>query len=316
MPNACDDGVSSLLPTPSRPKPITLNKHWTTCRAMRVIMSANLVHFEANLEGGVVGHDPEFVHQLRLSLRRMRSAVRIFKPTGIESIDADLNWLDATLGELRDFHIFTTKILPPLCHAFADPYVSNKVALAASREAGLKFNVTRDALSSERLTQALLAMNAWLATLTQWTYVGSFETMVGKDLCQRATSSIGCFSAKEIVQAQRKFANFEHRVSELSSAARHRIRINGKRLRDTVEFFASLYGEKRVVALLKCLEAIQDQLGVANDYEVSKHLMIGLSTTKGFDEFSRRWFDTRVSETLVGVDEKLYKARNLRRLLN
>ncbi len=314
MLNPCDDRVSNGLRTPNLAKKVTLKKHWTTCRAMRVIMSANLVHFEANLQGGVVGHDPEFVHQLRLSLRRMRSAVRIFKPTGIESIVADLKWLDATLGELRDFHIFTTKVLPPLCHAFADPLVSNKVALAASREAGLKFNAVRDALTSERLTRALLAMNAWLATLTQWTYVGSFETMVGKDLCQRATISIERFSAKEIVQAQRKLVHFEHRVSELSSAARHRIRINGKRVRDTVEFFASLCGEKRVVALLKCLEAIQDQLGEANDYEVSKHLMIGLSTTKGFDEFSDRWLDTRVCEALVGVDEKLHKARNLRRL--
>jgi triphosphatase len=299
--------------TPRFAKAVKIKKHWSTCRAMRVIMRASLTHIEANLEGAIANQDPEFVHQLRLGLRRMRSAIRIFQPTDLKSVVIDLQWVEKLLGECRDYQIFVTRVLPPICDSFSNVRISKRVADYALREINLRVELVRSALSSERLAQALIAINEWLATTVQWIYVGPCGTRKSRNLCKQSTSKVFRYASKEISRAYRRIGSVKQNVGKISATARHRIRINEKRLRVSLEFFASLYEKNKVSSSIKCLEAIQDQLGRANDFEVAKQLMRNLGAPVAFIDFAERWLEARIGESLVDIDLNFLAAKRLTR---
>jgi hypothetical protein len=73
-------------------------------------------------ESGVLERDdPEFVHQMRVALRRLRTLARLFPRFADErwkdAFGADLRWLAALLGTVRDWDVFSTETLPALAAA-------------------------------------------------------------------------------------------------------------------------------------------------------------------------------------------------------
>ncbi|QLH40290.1 MAG: CHAD domain-containing protein [Defluviicoccus sp.] len=64
-------------------------------------------------------------------------------------------------------------------------------------------------------------------------------------------------------------AGFEH----LAPAARHKVRIQLKKLRYATEFFSSLYPKRKVTPYLTAMKALQDDLGANNDVDVAKTLL-------------------------------------------
>jgi triphosphatase len=313
MLNTCFSNGDEHRRTPRFAKAVKIKQHWSTCRAMRAIMRASLTHIEANLAGAIANQDPEFVHQLRLGFRRLRLAIRMFQPTDLKSVVIDLQWVEKLLGECRDYQIFVTRVLPPICDSFSNALISKRVADDALREINLRVELARSALSSERLAQALLAINEWLATSVQWIHLGPCGTTMSRDLCKQSTSKVFRYASKALSRAYRRINSAEQNVGEISATARHRIRINEKRLRVALEFFASLYKKNQVASYIKCLEAIQDQLGRANDFEVSKQLMLGLCAPVAFRDFSEHWLNAKIDESLLGIDSKILSAKRFRR---
>jgi len=64
---------------PAKAKPVALSRAMSTLDAARAIAGAALGQLEANEEGVAASDDPEFVHQARVALRRLRSALRMFR---------------------------------------------------------------------------------------------------------------------------------------------------------------------------------------------------------------------------------------------
>jgi CHAD domain-containing protein len=66
-------------------------------------------------EAGLVhGTDPESVHLMRVGLRRLRSALRLFSPWIPLPADlrTELEWLGDALGNARDAEVLATSTLP------------------------------------------------------------------------------------------------------------------------------------------------------------------------------------------------------------
>jgi len=60
-------------------------------------------------------------------------------------------------------------------------------------------------------------------------------------------------------------------------AALHRLRINAKKLRYLLEFFASLYPEVALARLVKELKGFQDVLGGFNDMELQRARFVAIA---------------------------------------
>jgi CHAD domain-containing protein len=60
----------------------------------------------ANVTGAIEGRDPEYLHQLRVGIRRLRTVFRIFKA---KRLDKQLRKLARPLGEARDWDVFVAR---------------------------------------------------------------------------------------------------------------------------------------------------------------------------------------------------------------
>ena len=72
----------------------------------------------------LAGEDPEYLHQMRVALRRLRSAFSVFAPAlpaeTTAPVAAELKWLGAALGPARDWDVFVTETLPPVHAEFGE----------------------------------------------------------------------------------------------------------------------------------------------------------------------------------------------------
>ena len=76
-------GYALFLNEPLRPfksKPVPISDQQTPVEAFRSIALGCLEHFQRNEKGLLTGGDSEFIHQARVALRRLRSAIKLFAP--------------------------------------------------------------------------------------------------------------------------------------------------------------------------------------------------------------------------------------------
>jgi triphosphatase len=74
--------------------------------ACRRLIDAALVQMAANVAGAIDGRDAEYLHQLRVGIRRLRTVFRIFEA---RRLDKRLRKLARPLGEARDWDVFVAR---------------------------------------------------------------------------------------------------------------------------------------------------------------------------------------------------------------
>src|SRR4051794_36738251 len=121
-------------PPVRKAEPLDLDAGCTVGEALGRILSAALRHWLDNEPAAIAGRQPEGVHQTRVALRRLRSALALFEdaltPDALERWDGELRWLLGTLGPARDLDVLAGDLLPPLLEACGED-----AALLAFREA-------------------------------------------------------------------------------------------------------------------------------------------------------------------------------------
>lgn len=89
----------------------------TPVEAFRTIALACLEHFQRNEAGLLAGGEAEFIHQARVALRRLRSALKLFAPVLPTDFIAAYgqSWRTSPApGEARDWDVFREETLPLL----------------------------------------------------------------------------------------------------------------------------------------------------------------------------------------------------------
>ncbi len=260
--------------TPVRARTSALAHDAPAEEALRVIVQGCLEQIAGNAAGLLAGADPEWVHQMRIGTRRLRSCLSLIPPTpGRDELIAEIKWLAQALGAARDWDVFAVDTLPPVVAALGTD--ANAAASFArlrrrvSARRGKARAVVRDAVRSARFTRLLLAAGALCAT----PHFGRDDA----DALRALASPAHTFAARLI---NRRHGRLERRAAGLAEANgddRHAARIAAKKLRYATEFFAPLFSGKRARAYLKSLSDLQDVLGRANDAETVRHLVAGLA---------------------------------------
>lgn len=261
--------AQSEPPAPRKAGMVALAPEASVSEAFLAIVRACLVQLQANEDGTLEGRDPEYLHQMRVALRRLRSALVIFRAAlPREALDApvpELRWLTSQLGPARDWDVFMTETLPQV----AAPAVASGVeafrGLAEARRRRAA-ELARDAVQSRRYQELLLSLGAWLAA-EPWLAALPPEGL------PRVHGPVAQF-AREVLERQRRRLRKRGRgFARLSPQERHRLRIAAKRLRYAGEFFSALFPGKEARSHLKSLAALQDVLGALNDAAVTEHLV-------------------------------------------
>ena len=246
--------------------------------AAAVVLRAMLEVIEANLEGTIADLDTEFLHDLRVSVRRSRSVQRelkrAFPPDELAHYRAEFKWLQQVTGDVRDMDVHVLEfddmraLVPEAMRDDLDPLLR---VLRARRAAARRAMVR--ALRSKRTT----------TLLSDW---GSFlDGLEGMPLDERpdATRPIGEVSGERIRKVYRRMLRMGDAIDPSSpAAAYHELRKKGKELRYLLELFGvPLFPDEVVKPMIKTLKALQDVLGRHQDREVQTALLRSLGPSVG-----------------------------------
>lgn len=270
--------LRSGLSAPVKAHPAALTADMSVNDAFKAIAWATLGHLQAN-ECGVLGsRDPEYLHQARVALRRLRSVFSVFADLfpGEQTVPltGELKWLAGELGPARDWDVFMAETLPSIVDGLDD---YDGLAAFRRRCARLRQSARRRAriaLGSQRYQRLTLMLSAWLAAEPWLQQVDDAMLTAFRVPVTEFASAV----------LERRFTLARKRgrkLRQLPAAGLHRLRIAIKKLRYAVDFFSMLYDEKRVHRMLARLACLQDILGVMNDAATAAGLMQGLGAQPG-----------------------------------
>ncbi|MEN3112182.1 CYTH and CHAD domain-containing protein [Uliginosibacterium paludis] len=207
--------------------------------------------WSANHHGALSYPDPEFIHQLRVSLTRLRGLLRIFEPALPEGFADDwrarLQALSQSLGPLRSSQVLCDELILPATEDDVDGYLpplarhAEQWRESALAEVRLQLAAAGAGMLALEFHRALLALPANSASLT-----GTLRRQAARHLHEKA-------------QAQ-----LERVCSERSNESLHALRILIKQLRLVCEL-APRKPHKAVSRRLRALADLQSRLGRLND---------------------------------------------------
>lgn len=238
------------LPLAIKAEEVVLGRNLTAAQAFQRIVLSCLRQFRLNEDLLLASRQAEPLHQARVALRRLRSALTIFRPMLGESgnpLREDLRWLAGTLGQARDLDVLLSRAP---AGRFGD-------RIRAGREAA--YNLVADALDSVRARVLMLDLAEWVGG-GDW--LADPETRMLRDMEARD------FAADALSRFRRKVKKGGRDLSHLEDEVRHELRKDAKKLRYAAEFFAPLFAGKRAKSRKRfaaALEDFQEHLGALND---------------------------------------------------
>jgi triphosphatase len=289
---------TELKPVKARPSPVVAGM--TSHDAFRALMSACLAHLIANRRGMLESPDPEYLHQTRVALRRLRSVFGTFKalfPAGeLAPLIEETRWLARALGPARDWDVFNDETLPPVIARYEGHAGIAAMARSAARLRVAANRRARRAVVSARGQGLLLAFGDWLnagaparskqgSRLRDATTEPTVSASVIPDpvpppdgapaLAASERQRLATDFAREVLEAAlKRVAKRGRHLGGLAPRELHRLRIAAKKLRYAVEFFAPLYDDARAGAYRAALVRLQDALGSYNDAVTVKQLAV------------------------------------------
>lgn len=237
---------------------------------LQTLIWSCLQHLQGNLRGAMGGgmmynHDAEYLHQMRVALRRLRVVLRMAQKIHVDAELAELREalakLSVDLGRIREWDVFIAQIVQPMCSAI-EGHVgqqSLQVLLAVSEQQRADcYDVLRQQGSA--LQRLLLRFAIWMN--------GSYWEQAAIDAPLTAD-----FASGYLHQLYRRYEKAGMEIDTLDAPRLHALRIQAKKLRYSAEFFAALYNTRKAKAYLSALGEVQERLGEINDITVAHRLL-------------------------------------------
>ncbi len=244
---------------------VALDPDMTVEAALQKIGRSCLTQLLRN-EAAVLSAQPEGVHQMRVAVRRIRSAIsslkKVLPAEDRRWVAEELGWLSGALGPARNLDVFTSELLQAARAGLQDERGWDDLAAVLDRLRRTAYDRVRVELLSERYPATMLRLLRW------------FEAHGWRGHRESEASALLSCPISEI--APRVFDRRRRRVAQLSKGfdrltprERHKLRIATKKLRYTNELFGSLFNEDDLRKFVGKLKRLQDDLGYANDVRVA-----------------------------------------------
>ena len=259
---------------PVKSRQVKLNPEMSVSAAFKAINWNCLNHLHANESGMLADQDAEYLHQMRVALRRQRSAMNIFSKAlfkdALSPMARELKWLNSQLGPARDWDVFVMETLVPMCASFPE-----HPGMAALQDRCNQFRRRHHesachAIESIHYVQLMLQMGEWLseegwldqADTEPIKMVGTQSGMTAKELADGL-----------LANRHRKMIKHGKGLTSFSVAELHDLRIVAKKQRYAAEFFAGFYPPSKTRRYIRILSTLQSTLGAMNDTANAKRLL-------------------------------------------
>jgi CHAD domain-containing protein len=245
-----------------------------------VALSMRLLHvIEANLPGTLANIDSEFLHDLRVAVRRTRSLQRelktVFPPDELAHFRQEFKWVQQVTGPSRDLDVYLLEF--------------DDFAAAVPESHRQDLELVRGLLEERQVVErremeAELRSNRTTAVLREWAEFLERLPSLPVDDRPKAVMPIGDLAARRIERVYRRMVRMGRAIDDDSPhEALHELRKKGKELRYLLEFFSPLFPGKVTKPMVRTLKALQNTLGRFQDREVQVATLRGLG-----DEVAQR----------------------------
>jgi CHAD domain-containing protein len=208
--------------------------------------------------------DTEFLHDFRVAIRRTRSALAtltgVFPPEPVASFQREFRATGEYTGPVRDLDVYLlrrpeyTAVLPAELRPGLEPLFA---ALAGRRTA------------AQRRLVAALSGDPHRDLIARWERFLGREEQRRLDDSRRASLPAEDLARWALRKRYRRMLKRGRSIDDATPDEQlHRMRIDGKKLRYLLEFFAALFPARPQTRLVKQLKTLQDNLGDFNDLSV------------------------------------------------
>ncbi len=226
-----------------------------------------------NEPGIIADLDTEFLHDYRVSLRRVRSMLSLFKSVYAADFNASIKLqLAETMKQtnrLRDLDVYLLDR-----EMFYD-------MVPESQYAGL--DIMFDVFAAERaeaLDQVRGSLSADTYDQSMKDLLKNFQSLEKKHWGPAAEENTLAFAKRLVLKRYKKVASIARAIdADTPEAEVHALRIQCKKLRYLMEFFMPLFPKKQIKPLVKSLKGLQDLLGRFNDYCVQRESLASFVQT-------------------------------------
>ncbi|HEY5711775.1 MAG TPA: CHAD domain-containing protein [Allosphingosinicella sp.] len=290
----------------AKAEPIDLAPPLTEGEAFRIVAQSCLRHYRLNEAVllapaapavSATSRDPDALHQARIALRRLRSALSLFRPTvrgkDYGPIRDEIGWLAGQFGEARNLDVLLAGQAGRV--ASEDDELLTERLLKARAKA---YDRVDAALHSERVRALMLRLTLWIE-IGPWRF---------RD---RADHDLAPLAIQQFDRQWRRIRRNGHKLGKLDPQTRHSLRLDVKKLRYTAEFLAGLSAKKPKAAqrdrFIAALRDLQERLGDLNDEEAAEAMTARLAPglRGSADRIRRR---AVAGESIAAAEEALARA--------
>jgi CHAD domain-containing protein len=240
------------------PKP-RLNGAMACDTAFRIVARRHLDALTANREA-TAGGDPTALHQMRIALTHLRTAILFFSPMVEDAIRDEvrdeLKWLNGELGAVRDLDVAVDRI---------KGLNKKRQVLPAVGAWNEKRNEGHRTLS--RMLHSVRYQ--WLIDQTLgWIENGPWSTKRDKPSETERAKPIGDYTTAKLLGWEKTLLRRSRNLRKMGTKKRHRLRLLNKKLTYSIDSFEDLFEDKKFAkqkAALKQLRKAQRSLGQLND---------------------------------------------------
>jgi triphosphatase len=280
------DLAFGMASTGTKATPPSITAEHTLDDVVGLLLANCQHHLLANQALAEAGQHPEGVHQMRVALRRMRSACSVlYRELGSPSLsgfNAEAKWLGQLLGAARDWDVFLTETMTAPSEAVgADLFDFDGLRAAAEPYRLAAYATLREALASPRYNRFQLSLRQWIEAR------GWRNELENRPLAVLLEPAPVC-ACRILTQLHRKAVKRGEHFRRLEPSARHRVRVELKKLRYVIEFFSGALGETaKAKNYVGYLAQLQDDLGHDNDASVAWPFLCALARDSVTPEVQR-----------------------------
>ena len=283
------------LGEPARAEPIALPHPVSEGAAFRAVAQACLRHYRLNEMVLLERREADALHQARIALRRLRSALSLFRPTvrgkDYPELREEVGWLAGQLGDARNLDVML---------AGEESLNARKTVRERLLKARAKaYDRVEAVLGSERVRALMLNLSLWIEA-GAW----RFRDRAQRDLAGLAADQLG--------RQWRRVKRHGEKIGKARPDDRHRLRLDVKKLRYSAEFLAALSAKKpklpRRERFVSALKDLQESLGDLNDAEAAQ--AIGAKIAPGPRDSAERLRRKAAAASAVATAEAALKAAN------
>ena len=247
---------------PEKARLARISKRNSCAEAFSAILASAIRQIVVNRQAVLQTDDPEGAHQMRIGLRRLRSALRALRPlvdgASLRVFERAARDMGRCVGMLRDADVLITGIQAPMEQVASDKSGFSELRDVLARDLETKRDEVRRALQGPTWTRLQLYLALWPRTLED-------HNGLARPITEHARSVLHT--------AWRRPVKLARNLDRLDAEHRHEMRKALKELRYQTEFFAPLFKGREARDFIEQLKALQEVFGYINDAHMAPRLV-------------------------------------------